>query len=181
MAITASDGGTVKRVGISLFVLGSMLSGSVLPQMQEMPSPIMLADASGKAWFPIPPLTPAPVAPAPATPAFGFPYHDPVPSNNNMYPPALGMSNTTGVLAESARNYQLGRNFWRGENGHPRDQGIAIGLLRKSAQANYPPALYQLGKFYLIGHGMAVNEKAGVELLRKAWQLGFSNSEADAW
>lgn len=77
------------------------------------------------------------------------------------------------------RYFLAGRYFWRGENGYPRDVSIAIVLLRRAVQAEYPPAIYQLGKLYLTGSGVQMNEQVGVELMRRARRLGASDNEAD--
>jgi TPR repeat protein len=77
------------------------------------------------------------------------------------------------------RYFLAGRYFWRGENGYPRDISIAIVLLRRAVQAEYPPAIYQLGKLYLTGSGVPMNEQVGVELMRRARRLGASDNELD--
>jgi TPR repeat protein len=77
------------------------------------------------------------------------------------------------------RYFLAGRYFWRGENGYPKDISIAIILLRRSVQAEYPPAIYQLGKLYLTGSGLPMNEYVGVELMRRARRLGASDNEAE--
>jgi TPR repeat protein len=102
----------------------------------------------------------------------------PLPSQQQ--PPAASIPKAGSPRMEEAIKYfQRGRDFWRGENGHPRDLTIAIELLKKSALADYPPALYQLGKFYLTGQAVPINETAGLAHLRKAWQLGLSDNESD--
>jgi TPR repeat protein len=90
--------------------------------------------------------------------------------------PDLG---TSPRREDGFRYFLAGRYLWRGENGYPKDVSIAIVLLRRAVQAEYPPAIYQLGKLYLTGSGVPMNEQVGVELMRRARRLGASDNEAE--
>ncbi len=80
---------------------------------------------------------------------------------------------------EAAKYFEIAKNFWRGENGHPVDRGLAIDMLKKSAMAEYGPALYQLGKLYATGTNMAKDDVAGTMLMKRARQLGLVGSDAE--
>jgi TPR repeat protein len=73
--------------------------------------------------------------------------------------------------------FQMGKNYWFGEDGYPQDRTKAIELIRKSARADYPPALYYLSRIYMTREEACFNERDGVDLLRRAAQLGLKDAE----
>lgn len=160
---------------------------------------------SGKAWFPIQPIpSPRSATPQSEVPASTLQFQQSVDelerkaldsaqlfqSIENRVKPipnrdALSLQNLptdSGSLPrkeDGFRYFLAGRYFWRGENGYPRDISIALVLLRRAVQAEYPPALYQLGKLYLTGSGVTMNEQVGVELMRRARRMGASDNDVE--
>lgn len=160
---------------------------------------------SGKAWFPIQPnQTPRTVSPQTEAPASALRFQQNIEelerkayesahiyqSIENRIPlipnrEASVLRNQSIDLGTSPRKedgfryFMAGRYFWRGENGYPKDVPIAVALLRRAVQAEYPPAIYQLGKLYLTGSGVPMNEQVGVELMRQARRLGASDNDVE--
>lgn len=160
---------------------------------------------SGKAWFPIQPnQTPRTVSPPTEVPASTLRFQQGIEelerkayesaqtyqALENRIPlipnrEASVLKNQSTDLGTSPRKedgfryFLAGRYFWRGENGYPKDIAIAIVLLRRAVQAEYPPAIYQLGKLYLTGSGVPMSEYVGVELMRQARRLGASDNETE--
>ena len=73
--------------------------------------------------------------------------------------------------------FQMAKSYWYGEDGYPQDRARAIELMKKSARADYPPALYYLSRIYITGESTPVDEKAGIALLKRAAQLGLSDAQ----
>lgn len=161
--------------------------------------------SSGKAWFPIQPIpTPRAATPQTEVPASMLQFQQSIDELErkaldsaqlfqsidnrikvipNRDPLSLqNLPTDSGTLPrkeDGFRYFLAGRYFWRGENGYPRDISIALVLLRRAVQAEYPPAIYQLGKLYLTGSGVPMNEQVGVELMRRARRLGASDNESE--
>jgi TPR repeat protein len=57
-----------------------------------------------------------------------------------------------------------------------RDILQALYWYEKSAEQDYPPALYRLGVLYQIGKYVPKNDKKGMELIRKAADLGHEEA-----
>ncbi len=68
-----------------------------------------------------------------------------------------------------------------GDSGYPRDPAMAVEMLKRAAQANYPPAIYQLGKLYLSGQVLQKDESAGRALLHRAALLGYKGMDSRLW
>jgi TPR repeat protein len=93
--------------------------------------------------------------------------------------PSASAGGTIVRPEDGAKYLQLAKNLWRGENNYPKDHEMSVEMLKKSAIAEYSPALYQLGKLYLSGQGVLRDEAVGRTLLMKAKQLGLSQNESE--
>jgi len=160
-----------------------------------------LADG-GKAWFPIQPIQPGQDASGNSSSAKEFeekirrfesnrlqffkslPMTPVVPSQVDPVQQQARPQSGTGTIPQgrdALYYFQLGASIWRGDLGHPRDPAFAIELLKRSAQAGLPAAIYQLGLFYLNGSVVAKDEAAGTALINQAIQMGYKPMTYSLW
>ncbi|MEY4592394.1 MAG: hypothetical protein RIR18_1289 [Pseudomonadota bacterium] len=98
---------------------------------------------------------------------------------------ATSPSKTSGIaptelpnLSASVHYFTQGQRYWNGEFGYPKNEKLAVDMLRLAMDANYPPALYQLGRLYMTGSGVLQDEALGTELQNRARLLGLAEYDA---
>jgi TPR repeat protein len=78
-------------------------------------------------------------------------------------------------LGEPTSQYQMGYAYETADQVE-RDILQALYWYEKSAEQDYPPALYRMGVLYQIGKYVPRNDEKGMELIRKAADLGHEEA-----
>lgn len=84
-------------------------------------------------------------------------------------------------MGDAKRDYLLFKDYWAGQNGYSKDNAKAIELLKMSAEAGYPPAMFQLGKFYQVGEGVPRDEQYGRSLIVRAARAGDRGAKMELY
>lgn len=78
---------------------------------------------------------------------------------------------------DARAQYHLARRYATGENGMPRDMKQATFWVRKAANADFPPAQYQLAKMFLTGDGMPRDPQTGARWMERAATFGVAEAQ----
>ncbi len=86
---------------------------------------------------------------------------------------------TTQRSESAASDFQLAKTLWNSQSGNSHDRPRAVELIKKSAEAGYPPSLLVLGRFYLAGQYVPKDVDRGTQLIQKSAAAGNREAEAE--